>query len=1144
MTAEIDDVDQFKAAYETDTKDIIESEEIVLERLNEQIELTESYISMLDVVSASTQREIEGKNDGDRIKALTDMLAALQEEREAAGLKLDTYESDLSLTLATDSQPLADVDTDEEATVDYASTEVEIAPENTAADLSLETRGDSVAIDVPVEELLSSLTPVGVDNLVTEYSSDWIAMEGEYRSVVERNRAKIDLNEELIEAADAAIIERVLAMDQIGDEEAKDQIQEDIQRLEYLKNEKNALNENLESQILEFEALETDGETDFASSESATDPSHVAEDRPAELTPELEEEFYELFQRPKNLDPTEIYESGLLDEMLAENDDPELQIINRPMIYQLQQEVALMKAEMIGAPENKLKKLDKQIERKYQDLADEEIKNAGKITRLSQVRYDHNMGRINALSAEMSEIISENDWLMKEVKYLLRKAESERDEAELIRQIAAPEIDEIKQNYLFREAFLFDMNAIKYQEKVMAIYENAELLASQEEEYLVTIKSGEIPVEADVALDDAAEDIDVPSFVGRENIGASGFNRSEPIENRTVALADVINRNRMRELIAVDHDLSAEQLVELEGQPELVSYLREVSDLGSYESERSALINERNELARESMILEQRIKLLISALEVAEEDSEKEGLQSEMKTIVSSAQVLYQKIDDKESEIHLKTLKVVGLGERLKTVYSELDLDGLAAEIKNEDVLAIAEGSILPTVEPSVELETERDLSALEVDVPVEIDAPIIVETVIDLAHPRVESGGELTPDPSDSARGFSMPSAAGDFTNFESPEFLNEEIFVRLDDAAYSESNPIPVDAIMPRGVVYKVQVGAFRNLIPQDHFDEFAPMAAEELNNGITRYTAGLFPYFEGADDAKVDIRGMGYSDAFVVAFRDGVRISLTDAKSSTGEELIVSNDGPAVRNTPSESPARTTTTPETASTNTITRPAADEAVRAEEARDYYESYTDAAEATQVEALSGLFYTVQIGVYSKPVPARDLFHIRPLNSELIDQGRIRYSSGRYNSLIDASVKKEGIRATGITDAFVTAYYNGKRIGVAAASGVLQNEGIDELEVSNTLERNETPVVSKTFDIYIGSFENEVPAEVAKAMLFLEESWGIFQISEGVKTTYFTGRILSAAKAQAAVKAFEDYGVEDVRVRAFKKDVEVPFTD
>ena len=322
---------------------------------------------------------------------------------------------------------------------------------------------------------------------------------------------------------------------------------------------------------------------------------------------------------------------------------------------------------------------------------------------------------------------------------------------------------------------------------------------------------------------------------------------------------------------------------------------------------------------------------------------------------------------------------------------------------------------------------------------------------------------------------------------------------------------------------------------------------MAAEKLNNGITRYTAGLFPSFEAADDAKVDIRGMGYSDAFVVVFRDGVRISLTDAKSATGEELIVSNDGPVVQNiepapaTNSNTPATTpaATVPTTAS-NSITNDSA----TAEDARDYYDSFTDAAEATQVEALSGLFYTVQVGVYSKPVPSQDLFHIKPLNSELIERGRIRYSSGRYNSLIDASVRKEEIRATGINDAFVTAYYNGKRIGVAGASSVLQNEGVDELEINNTLEDRPAPISNSSFDVYIGSFENEVPAETARAMLFLEEEWGIFQISEGLKTTYFTGRILSADQAQSAAAAFEGYGVNNIRIRAFKDDVEVPFSD
>lgn len=1157
LTEEIDDVDQFKAAYETDNKVIIESEEAIIQKLNEQIDLTESYISMLDQVTASTERELDGETDGDRIKALTDMLAALLGEREAAQLKLDTYESDLSLTIATDSEPVTDMNTDDTTTADTtaddttsdSSTETTT---NTTADSTVDTDDSTTTVDeslTPSEQILASLQPIEVRDLDPDYLPEWSTVDGDYTSTIERNTAKIELNNRLVTQIDEAIAERVAALDEIDDPDIKDEVQLDIQQLERTKSDKLAINENLASRIAEFEGLDSTSDTtvDSVTDDSTTDSTTediVADDKPTEMTDELAEEFIEVFQRPKNIDPTEIYESGLLSDMLADNEDPELEINNRSEIYTLQQEVAVMEADLIGAPESKRKKLDKQIEKKYQKLADEEIANAPRIERLSEIRYDENMEKISALSAGASEVVSQNDWLMAEVQHLMNKAQSEKDEAASTRKIAAPEIDEIKQNYLFREAFLFDQNAIEYQEKVIAIYENAELLASQDEEYLAALKAGELPGDENLA-DTEKTELDVEAFVGRDNVSASGFNRSEPIENRTVAIADVINRTRMREIIAAEHDISEEQLTKLENEPQLASYFSGVNDLGTLESERAVLINERNAISAEALTIEQRIKLLNKALESAEDETERAGLEAELETVIASAQVLYQQIDDKEFEIHQKTQKVIDLSERLQTAYAEIDLDGLVTEIAEED-LAIVDDATDTTTDDTTADETTTDDSTTD-DLTSVDPTESADDTSADL---DAAARSETTSVPAGDG-GFVMPSSPRDFINFENPEFLNEEIFVRMDEAAYSESNPIPVDVTMPRGVVYKVQVGAFRNPIPQDHFSEFAPMAAEQLNNGITRYTAGLFPSFEGADDAKVDIRGMGYSDAFVVAFRDGVRISLSYAKLATGEELIASNDGPATpitTTTPTTTTSGTTTDESSTTTSNPsasgTTTSADEVVDAETAADYYDSFEDAADATQVEALSGLFYTVQVGVYSKPVPASDLYHISPLNSEMMDNGRIRYSSGRYNSLIDASVRKEEIRATGITDAFVTVYYNGKRIGVSAASEVLQNEGLDELEVTNTLKDSAPAAPSTTYDLYIGSFEDEVPANAAKAMLFLEQQWGVFQIESGSRTIYFTGRISTPEQAKEAAADFEVYGVEGIRIRAFKNDVEVPFED
>lgn len=267
----------------------------------------------------------------------------------------------------------------------------------------------------------------------------------------------------------------------------------------------------------------------------------------------------------------------------------------------------------------------------------------------------------------------------------------------------------------------------------------------------------------------------------------------------------------------------------------------------------------------------------------------------------------------------------------------------------------------------------------------------------------------------------------------YEFPNTLTKDLFVLTSSSPYNEARPIPVDAVMPSGVYYKVQVGAFRNKIPQNLFGEFAPVSGETLNTGITRFTAGFFMNFDNADLAKMTIRRMGYSDAFIVAFRDGKRIPLYEAMGMTEKDYQAAIEKEYVYGDGGEAPSS-----RNAAKPVIMNPGANSGKRT----DYYKGAPDAAPALQVEAMSGLFYTVQIGVYSKPVPAPTLGNMMPFNSELTSTGKIRYTTGVLSDLKDAVSKREQAKAAGIADAFITAYYNGERITLSEADRLVKEYG------------------------------------------------------------------------------------------------------
>ncbi len=301
----------------------------------------------------------------------------------------------------------------------------------------------------------------------------------------------------------------------------------------------------------------------------------------------------------------------------------------------------------------------------------------------------------------------------------------------------------------------------------------------------------------------------------------------------------------------------------------------------------------------------------------------------------------------------------------------------------------------------------------------------------------------------------------------FRMPEELVEDVFV-LNAPATRREEPIPIDAPMPGGIVFKVQIGAFRKEIPHQAFSDMTPVMGETVGNGLVRYTAGLFTGFSQAAAAKDQVRERGYRDAFVVAYRDGQRIPLGEAMrasqaitaqrvqqptAATGEQpqRVIQPATTAVQEpvtaTITRPSAATTATPQEDATAILARyPETADAIVASfapkpEAVAYY-NVPGAAPARQVETVKGLFFTVQVGVYSKPVALDKLFNITPLNSELTETAKVRYTTGFYTDTEQARVRKDEAIVLGVKDAFVTAYLNGRRIPVREAQALLEKFG------------------------------------------------------------------------------------------------------
>lgn len=227
-------------------------------------------------------------------------------------------------------------------------------------------------------------------------------------------------------------------------------------------------------------------------------------------------------------------------------------------------------------------------------------------------------------------------------------------------------------------------------------------------------------------------------------------------------------------------------------------------------------------------------------------------------------------------------------------------------------------------------------------------------------------------------------------------PERVDKPFFVRINKSAYGAQNPIPVDEPMPEGIVYTVQVGAFKKPIPENTFNDFAPVMGQKLNNGFTRYMAGLFPDKRDAMEARNEIRKMGYADAFVVVYKDGKRISIEAAEKAKEEEK--KNPKPIVNNEP--------------------KATSDKQLAANKIEDDENGY----------------FTIQVGVFGRPALEGEIT-LPNLNMEYVPSKNLyRYSSGQYMKRSEAQAQLSKIKALGYEDAFVTAYFKGKKISLTEA--------------------------------------------------------------------------------------------------------------
>lgn len=373
-----------------------------------------------------------------------------------------------------------------------------------------------------------------------------------------------------------------------------------------------------------------------------------------------------------------------------------------------------------------------------------------------------------------------------------------------------------------------------------------------------------------------------------------------------------------------------------------------------------------------------------------------------------------------------------------------------------------------------------------------------------------------------------------------------------------YSAVNPIPMNESLPEGIVFKVQIGAFKSAIKQDSFGGLNPVTGETSpGSAYTRYLVGLFKTYEGATLVKNEVNTMGYRDAFIVAYKDGKRIPLYQARNMIQESgasekelynAIAQTEVNAIKNrtASSASTANANTNPNT-NTNKTTNP---------------ELNTETSNQTTVTGIdikkvNGLLYTVQIGVYKQPITHDKLLNLTPIYEEKTEYGFIRYTTGVFDNQNLAEAEKSRIVKLGISDAFVTAYYNGKRLSIGDAKNIENSNNKDIFANTDPVKMAEQPVTNPTenlgdvsnpdivFKVQIGAYKEQVPTSVVSDFIRVASNQGLDQVRDATGITIYTvGNYKNYDQATQMKTVLMNEGIKDAFVVSYNGKQKIPVNE
>jgi hypothetical protein len=221
----------------------------------------------------------------------------------------------------------------------------------------------------------------------------------------------------------------------------------------------------------------------------------------------------------------------------------------------------------------------------------------------------------------------------------------------------------------------------------------------------------------------------------------------------------------------------------------------------------------------------------------------------------------------------------------------------------------------------------------------------------------------------------------------------LDQLLEAELSDLANMNIDSSTVENFSSSDIVYRVQLGAFKNRISTSVFNTNAGVLELKTGESVFRYVTKGFRTIEEAAAMRADLVVQGYSDAFVTAYKDGKRIPLNQTKATV-------------------------------------------------AKGFEEDLTEDKMFSSVDK-SLIAFRVQLGPLKKKAQEESMDArtkgLTNLDKQTTATGSIRYITGEFKTLAEAEKYRKSLEEKGFTDAFAIATFRGEIVSIQEAQELLK---------------------------------------------------------------------------------------------------------